>query len=126
MAENSRRTTWRDIRPDRRPGRDDEVDQAFMTADVQPRLNLETPRAFVACALVAHAGGVSIVDEMTATSYGHPGLVVRQFRLRLYSDVWSLRPQILRRSGLADALQVDVEAEIQRLGYSPRTDEPIT
>jgi DNA-binding transcriptional LysR family regulator len=61
-----------------------EVDQIFVNAGVNRKLNLETPMAFVACDLVANGGGVSLVDELTANSYKRSGLIVRPFLPKLF------------------------------------------
>ncbi|MCO4319131.1 LysR substrate-binding domain-containing protein [Phyllobacterium sp. 21LDTY02-6] len=79
-----------------------EADQVFIDAQIPRKLNLETPMAFVACDLVANGAGLSLVDQLTAASYGRPGLVFRPFVPTLYSEIWCIRPKMLRPSGIAD------------------------
>ena len=109
-----------------------EADQVFIGAQIRRKLNLETPMAFVACDLVANGAGVSLVDQLTAVSYGKPGLVFRPFKPNLYSEIWCIRPKMLRPSGIADEFlravhdgigtllrNMDIPPEL-RLGKNPR------
>lgn len=96
-----------------------ETDQVFIDAQIPRRLNLETPMAFVACDLVANGGGVSLVDQLTAASYGRPGLVFRPFTPTLYSEIWCIRPKMLRPSGIAEEFLRSVRNNISDMVQGP-------
>ncbi|CUX52553.1 LysR family transcriptional regulator (plasmid) [Agrobacterium fabrum] len=92
-----------------------EADQVFLDAGVSRKLNLETPMSLVACDLVANGAGVSLVDELTAGSYRRAGLVYRPFVPTLFSEIWCVRPKMLRPSGIAEEFLAAVRSSISKL-----------
>jgi DNA-binding transcriptional LysR family regulator len=66
------------------------IDKVFESRGIERQLVLETQNGAVVCALVKHDTAVSVIDPLSALSFGDPALVVRPFRPRLEFTFYAL------------------------------------
>ncbi len=69
------------------------IDQAFMEANIQHAIRVETQPSFAACSMAAKGIGVALVDPMTASFFGGNRLVIRPFQPDIHFDFRILRPE---------------------------------
>jgi DNA-binding transcriptional LysR family regulator len=93
-----------------------QIDDAFSSLGIVPRVALETPNSLIACALVAEGAGVTLVSRWTAESFRHPQVVSRPLKEELVSRSALVFPESSARLALTDTLADEVREEARRLG----------
>lgn len=91
-----------------------QIDEAFSDLGIVPRVALETPNSFVACALVAEGAGVTLVSRWTADSFQDSRTIVRPLKEELLSRSALVFPEIGPRLGLTETLAVELRREAAR------------
>lgn len=85
------------------------IDQAFIDANIQHAIRVETQPSFAACSMAVKGIGVAVVDPMTASFFGSHRLVIRPFRPDIHFDFRILRPE---NAVLSLAAKAFVEAAV--------------
>lgn len=90
-----------------------QIDDAFSSAKVSPRVVAETPSSSIACALVAAGAGITLVSKWTAEPFAGPGIVVRPVQEPLVSRYAIIFPAGRTRSRLAEAFAQELRQQMQ-------------
>lgn len=90
-----------------------QIDDAFSSAKVSPRVVAETPSSSIACALVAAGAGITLVSKWTAEPFAGPGIVVRPVQEPLVSRYAIIFPAGRTRSRLAEAFAKELRQQMQ-------------
>lgn len=85
------------------------IDEAFTEAGVAPRAVIETPTSSLACALVAHGAGVTIVSRLAAAPFLQGRLVALPLKEELTSRYAVVFPELVAPSALALEFLQEVE-----------------
>jgi len=78
-----------------------QVDEAFATYRLRPRVAIETHTHGSACALAARGVGIAIVNELLARSYLHAPLVAREFTPAIMHEYAFVTSALSQQSRLA-------------------------
>lgn len=90
------------------------IDQAFMEANIQRAIRVETQPSFAACSMAAKGIGVALVDPMTASFFSANRLIIRPFRPDIHFDFRIIRPENTIMSLAAEAFVEAAVAQFDR------------
>lgn len=68
------------------------VERYFQSANVRPKVSVETQLSESACQFVVEGAGVSIVEPLSTLGFTPEQLAIRRIRPRFYFDIWLITP----------------------------------
>jgi DNA-binding transcriptional LysR family regulator len=93
-----------------------QIDDAFSSAGVAPRVVVETPSSSIACAMVAAGVGLTLVSRWTAEPFAGAELAVRPVDQPLTSRCAIIFPRVPTATSLAQAFAAELRACMAEVG----------